>query len=155
MKKLLIAGLLIAAAPAWVLAQSAGKVPSGNCYNDWEIMFRQRGGKPVTDGTHEVIIALEKDGASHCFMGKTTVQGGRIVGPTFVQKEDGTYEPVGKKLDPSLFIDGRDVSLIDNASSQVLRTTDGETGKFYFYKFLNEKVKANKVAPSPAELIKN
>jgi hypothetical protein len=154
MKKLLITGLLTVAAP-WALAQSAGKVPSGNCYNDWEVIFRQRGGKPVTDGTHEVVIAIEKDGASHCFMGKTTVQGGRIVGPTFVQKEDGTYETIGKKLDPSLFIDGRDAALIENASSQVLRTTDGETGKVFFYKFLNDKVKANKVAPSPAELIKN
>ncbi len=155
MKKILVAGLIMVAAPAWVMAQSQGKVPSNNCYSDWETLFRQRGGKAVPDGAHEVIIAVEKNGTSHCFMGKTTVQGGRIIGPTFVQKEDGSFEPVGKKLDPSMFNAERDVSLIENASSQLLKTIDGETGKLYFYKFLNDKVKANKTAPSPSELIKN
>jgi hypothetical protein len=132
---------------------------SKDCFREWLTVFRSRGAKPVTDGTQEVIITLRGQTSNECFMGKIEVLNGKIVLPLWIQKDDGSYEPnssIGKKIDPefaSTMTQDELFSITDGMTIS-FRTQEGDFGRLFFYKFLNDKPKSNKVAPSPSALIK-
>jgi hypothetical protein len=164
-KKLLIAILLLAVImPVWAQTKGTGSsakaTPTKDCFREWLDLFRDRGGKPVTDGTQEVIITLRRQEKSVCYLGKIEVVSGKIKPPLWVQKEDGSYDTfaaMGKKLDPEFTanIGEDDLFAITDGTSISFRTSEQEYGRLFFYKFLNEKPKANKQAPPASALIKN
>lgn len=154
---LLSIGLLAQNPSSKPAAASAAK--SADCYDQWYAVFKDRGANPVADGSHEVIISLQHDGYSECFMGKIDVAGGKISSKLQVQKVDGSYEEFDKKLssvymgpEGSLKPELRDVV---NGMTAALSLSDGETIRLFFYKSLADKAKSNKKAPPPAALIKN
>ncbi|MBL7857587.1 MAG: hypothetical protein JNM57_07850 [Cyclobacteriaceae bacterium] len=145
-----------------VSGQTPAKKPatSGNCFAEWYNLFRERGAKPIADGSHEIIITIRTEESSQCYLGKADVENGKIKTPIYVQKQDGSYESyasLGKKLDPAWVASQNKETLyeITDGMSATFYTTDRETGKIFFYQSLNDKPKANKVAPPPSVLIKN
>jgi hypothetical protein len=164
----LLLGLLLFA-PLLSFAQQKGSgqkatpKASSDCFKEWYTIFRERGGKPVTDGTHEAIISLRNthDGTSKCYIGKIEVVNGRIKPPMWVQKVDGSYDTFaaisGKQLDPAFVksMSEEELLTISEGMSINMKTSDMEYGRVLFYTFLNDKPKALKEAPSPASLIKN
>ncbi|GAA0878547.1 hypothetical protein GCM10009119_15150 [Algoriphagus jejuensis] len=66
------------------------------CYLDYYSEFADRGASSVTDGEHEVVVSVIYQNSSECYMGKTTVKGGKLVVPVLVQKEDMAYVPLSK-----------------------------------------------------------
>ena len=143
--------------------KSATPRATSDCFKEWYTLFRERGGKPVPDGTHEVIISLRntQDGTSKCYMGKIEVANSKIKPPIWVQKVDGTYDTFaaisGKQLDPSFAksMSEDELLTISDGMSINMKTSDLEFGRVFFYTFLNEKPKALKEAPSPSSLVKN
>ncbi len=153
-KTILAFTILLFTAPAF--AQPA----NDDCFRNWYSLFRERGAKTVTDGTHDVVLSLRKDQYSECFMARVKVSGGLIVTPVLIAKEDGTYEEFsasGKKIDPA-FLQGKtdaDLLKITDGMSITFYTTDRETAKLFFYTFVNEPKKGNKIAPPVGDLVKN
>ncbi|MBL7861402.1 MAG: hypothetical protein JNJ65_09585 [Cyclobacteriaceae bacterium] len=138
-------------------AASAAK--SADCYDQWYALFKDRGANAVADGTHDVIISLQHDGYSECFLGKIDVASGKISSKLQIQKVDGSYDEFDKKLsstymspEGTLKSELRDVV---NGMTAALTLADGETIRLFFYKSLADKAKANKKAPAPSALIKN
>jgi hypothetical protein len=154
--------LMVLITPAFAQQKSASAKATApkDCFREWLDLFRERGGKPVSDGTQEVIITLRRSDKSVCYMGKIEVAGGKMKLPLWVQKEDGTFDTfaaMGKKLDPEFqaTTSEDDLLAITDGMSISFRTNEQEYGRLFFYKFLNDKPKANKTAPSPSSLIKN
>lgn len=163
LKKILITiCLMVMISPAFAQGKSASAKPAPpkDCFREWLDLFRERGGKPVSDGTQEVIITLRRSDKSVCYLGKIDVAGGKMKLPLWVQKEDGSFDTfgaMGKKLDPEFAAttSEEDLLAITDGMSISFRTNEQEYGRLFFYKFLNDKPKANKTAPSPSSLIKN
>ena len=133
--------------------------PSGTCFKDWYALFKDRGAKPIDDGTHEVIITLRSGDYSDCFLGKIDVVGGKISGKLHIQKMDGSYDEFDKKVSAAyqntegvLKEELRDIT---NGMSSSVTLADGEIIRLFFYKSIAEKPKANKKAPAPSVLVKN
>lgn len=132
---------------------------TGTCFKEWYGVFKERGAKPVPDGSHDVIITLRNGDYSNCFMGKVDVVNGKLAGKLQIQKMDGTYEEFDKKVSAAyqnaegvLKDELRDVN---NGMSASLTLTDGEIIRLFFFKYVEDKPKANKKAPAPAALVKN
>ena len=129
-----------------------------NCYAVWYDFMRTRGAKPVTDGTHDVVVAFKSGQECHCFMGRIAVSGGKIKPPLSIQAANGEYRTsaeLKKKLDPEFASDmGTDLWNILDGMSVLFRTADQESGRIFFYKFANKSTNGNREAPSPSELIK-
>jgi len=143
--------------PAFAQTKST---PSKDCFPEWLNLFRSRGAQPVTNGVQEVIITVRGQSGSQCYVGKIEVAEGKIKPPLWIQKDDGSFDTfgaMGKKLDPEFTgaMSEADLFAITDGMSISFRTTDGEYGRLFFYKFLSPKPKANKVAPSPSALIKD
>jgi hypothetical protein len=159
LKQICIAALLILfIAP--VFAQTKTAPPAGDCYGEWYTLFRERGAKTIPDGTQEIVISIRKDGYAQCFMGKVDVENGKMKMPVFIAKEDGSYQPLsetGLQLDPASLAGKTPDALtsITDGMSVTAYTTDHETVKLFFFKFVNDKPKKNKVAPRAATLVKN
>ena len=158
-EKILIAAVL-ALLSSPVLGQTKPAAAGKDCYGEWYTLFRERGAKPIPDGTHEIIISIRKDGYSQCFVGKVDVENGKLKLPVYIAKEDGTYETLadtGLKLDPtSVAAKTSDaVIVITDGMSVTAYTSDHETIKLFFYKFVNDKPKKNKVAAPVSALVKN
>jgi len=160
-KKILTAVLLMfVIAPVFAQTKPKPTPPaSKDCYGEWYSLFRDRGAEPVTDGTQEVIISIRKEGYSQCFMGKVAVAGGKIKLPVYVAKEDGSFETLaetGLKFDPAS--EGAKnpdaLTMITDGMSVTAYTTDQESIKLFFYKFISDKPKKNKVAPPASALVK-
>lgn len=155
LKKLILAfTIVLLAMPTFAQTEKS------DCFRDWYGLFRERGAKRVTDGTHEVVLSLRKDEYSQCFMAKVKVLSGQIVPPVLIAKEDGTYEEftaTGKKIDPAFLSGKSDTELlkITDGMSITFYTTDRETAKLFFYTFVNDTKKGNKVAPPVGDLVKN
>ena len=131
-----------------------------DCFRNWYSLFRERGANPVTDGTHEVVLSLRKEEYSECFMAKVAVKNGQIVPPLMIAKDDGSYEEfsaTGKKIDPAFSSGKTETELlkISDGMSITFYTTDQETAKLFFYTFVKEEKKANKIAPPVSELVKH
>ena len=130
-----------------------------NCYKQWLDAVAERGVKPVTDGTQEVVIAFKSKESCHCYLGKVEVVGGKMKAPLYVQTEGGDYKTfvaMGKKLDPEfLAVQGDALWQITNGMSVLFQTIDQEYGRVFFYKSINKNKQANKEAPSPSDLLNN
>ncbi len=157
-KKTLVTFLMfLLMAPAFAQTKTS---PAKDCFREWINLFRSHGAKTVTDGTHEVVVSLRSQSGSNCYMGKIDVVNGKLTAPLWMQKEDGSFETfreMGKSLDPEFAnMNPDEVAAITDGMSISFRTTDGEYGRIFFYKFLNDKAKPkNKIAPPPGALIKN
>jgi len=159
LKKTLIAALLmLLVSPAF--AQTKAPVAAKDCYGEWYTLFRERGAKPVPDGTQEIVISIRKDGYSQCFMGKVDVENGKLKLPVMIAKDDGTFETLaqtGLKIDPAS-VGAKDpdaLTTITDGMSITAYTSDHETVKIFFYKYVNAKGSKNKVAPPVGALVKN
>jgi hypothetical protein len=158
-KQTLIAAILVLLISP-VFGQTKPAPANKDCYGEWYTLFRERGAKPIPDGSQEIIISIRKDGYSQCFLGKVDVAGGKIKMPVYVAKEDGTFQTMGEtglKLDPASIAakDPDALTSITDGMSVTAYTTDHETVKIFFYKFVNDKPKKNKVAPPASTLVKN
>ena len=158
-KKTLIVGfLLLAVSP--IFAQTKAPATTKDCYGEWYTLFRERGAKPIPDGTQEVIISIRKEGFSQCFMGKVDVENGKLKLPVMIAKDDGSFETLaqtGLKIDPASTA-GKDpeaLTTITDGMSVTAYTADHETVKLFFYKYVNAKGAKNKVAPPVSALVKN
>ncbi len=166
--KLFLIALLLS--PVLAIAQQKSTPPkatpqsaTSDCFKEWYSLFQERGAKPVTDGTHDVVLTLRNttEGTSKCYMGRVDVVDGKLKRPIWVQKEDGTFDTFshmsGKRLEPafekSMVED--DLMAITDGMSINMKTSDMEFGRIFFYNFLNDKPKSLKQAPSPKALIKN
>ena len=147
------------AAPVKAQVDTTVMTTPTNCYKKWFDYFAERGAKPVTDGSHEVVISFKSGESCHCFMGKVEVSGGKIKPPLYVQTEGGDYKTftsLGKKLDPEFVLaQGAELYNVVNGMSVLFRTADQEYGRIFFYKLLSKDKQKNKEAPSPEELLKN
>ena len=157
-----ILALLFSLLSIGVFAQSSSGKPAtaNNCMNEWYSLFKERGSKPVPNGTHDVVIAVRKGDYSECFMGKAEVMDGKITGRPQVQKIDGTlaewdYRLSQNYLDAEGQVKNAALLEINNGMSAEVTLTDGENVRLFFYKFVADKPKANKKAPAPSVLIKN
>ena len=133
--------------------------PPANCYKQWTDVFAELGTKPLTDGSHPVVLAIKKKDECSCYMGKVEVVGGKIKAPLLIQTEGGTFKTfteMGKKLDSDfLEATGDGLWAITNGMSVVFQTVDQEYCRVFFYKSLNKNKQMSKEAPSPQELLKN
>ncbi len=157
-KTLLTVLLVMLLAP--VFAQTKPVPPAKDCFREWLDLFRSRSAKPIPDGTQEVIITLRGQTSSQCYLGKIEVANGKVKPPLWIQKDDGSFDTfgaMGKKLDPEFMgsMTEDDLLTITDGMTISFRTTDQDYGRLFFFKFLQDKPKANKVAPSPGALIKN
>ena len=155
-----ILAILLSFLSLGVFAQGASGKPatSGNCFNEWYSLFKERGAKPIPTGIHDVVIAVRKGDYSECFMGKVDVMDGRITGRPQVQKVDGSYADWDYRVSQAYYDnDGKlkaGVAEIHDGMSAEVTMIDGENIRMFFYKFIADKPKANKKAPSPSVLIK-
>ena len=162
--------ILLLVSPLLGFAQQKGgqqkgtpQASSSDCFKEWYTLVRERGGKPVTDGTHEVILTLRNttESTSKCYLGKDEVAGGKLKTPIWVQKEDGTFDTFaamsGKHLDPAFekSMTPDELMAINDGMSVNMKMSDMEYGRIFFYTFLNDKPKALKQAPSAKSLVKN
>ncbi|HEY5825822.1 MAG TPA: hypothetical protein VIT44_15715 [Cyclobacteriaceae bacterium] len=162
-KTILTAALLMLfISPVFAQTKAKAATPASkekDCYGEWYSLFRERGAQAIVDGTHEVIISIRKEGYSQCFMGKVAVAGGKLKFPVYVAKDDGSFETLaetGLRLDPAS--EGAKnpdaITTITDGMSVTAYTTDQESVKLFFYKFINDKPKKNKVAPPVSSLVK-
>lgn len=145
---------------AVAVVDTAVIVTPKDCYQEWYEKMRARGANPVTDGMHPVVITLKSESSGVCMMGKIQVTNGQIVPPLMVQQEDGEYiaaNLMGKKLDPGFTgtISADELYKVTDGMSILFRTASQEYGRLLFYTFAKKDKTANKVAPSPDELIKD
>ena len=129
------------------------------CYKEWYTLFKERGAKPIPDGMQDVIITLRNGDYANCFLGNIEVANGKLASKLQIQKMDGSYEEFDRKVSTNYQnADGvlkEEIRDISNGMSTPLTLTDGEVIRLFFYKFLADKPKAYKKAPSPAALLKN
>lgn len=157
MKSIVI--ILITFVSIGAIAQAKQTTPASDCRKEWFSLFKERGANPIADGAHEVIISIQTNDYSECFMGKIEVAGGKLAGKLQIQKVDGTYGEFDKKV--SEVYQNQEGVLKDelreihNGMSASLVAQSGETVRLFFFKSLADKPKANKKAPSPASLVKN
>ncbi len=145
---------------AVAVADTAVIVTPKDCYQEWYEKMRARGANPVTDGMHPVVITLKSESSGVCMMGKIQVTNGKIVPPLMVQQEDGEYiaaNLLGQKLDPGFTgtMSADELYNVTDGMSILFRTASQEYGRLLFYTFAKKDKTANKVAPSPDELIKD
>lgn len=145
---------------AVAVVDTAVIVTPKDCYQEWYEKMRARGANPVTDGMHPVVITLKSESSGVCMMGKIQVTNGKIVPPLMVQQEDGEYiaaNLMGKKLDPGFTgtMSADELYTVTDGMSILFRTASQEYGRLLFYTFAKKDKTANKVAPSPDELIKD
>lgn len=151
--------LLVSLFSTGLFAQSGAskQSASGSCFKDWYALFKERGAKPIEDGTHEVIITLRHADYAECFMGKIDVAGGKIVSKLSIQKVDGSYAEFDKRVSEayqnSEGVLKEEMRSINNGMSAPVVLLDGESIRLFFYKSLGDKPKANKKAPAPSALV--
>ncbi len=147
MKRIAFTLTLVATAMMSAMAQTSN---TGNCFDEYFSLFRQRGAKKVTDGDQAIVVALKKDNIGRCFMGKVAVKNGEIVPPVYIEKSDGSFEEFKPEISPAF----ANVSLemrrkIEDGMTITFITSENESLKGFFINFLADKPKANKLAPPP------
>lgn len=121
---------------------------SGNCYQDYAKVFETRGAEEVADGTYDdVVITIRKGTFADCFIGKVTVEGGKIDGNNIqIQMIDKTFEQLEKKSKYDKFLN------ITNGISKTMVTVEDELINVMFVKSIKPKKKAYNRAPMPSML---
>lgn len=145
---------------AFAQSTQAKPVASKDCFNEWYALFKDRGAKPIPTGIHDVIISFRHGDYSECYLGKVDVIDGKISGRPQVQKVDGTFQEWDKRISSNYVDEAGNIKAtalleIHNGMSAEVSLADGETVRLFFYKFIEDKPKANKKAPSPSTLVKN
>jgi len=138
MKKILLQLLLIFTAVTGLNAQS--QVEVSNCYNDYYKAFRDRGAKPVPDGSTQVVVAIRKDGMCSCLMGIITVRNGVPVNDLLIAKEDSSY--IKFAFTPhTKYTTGEAnfTNFIANGMSPTYYSSNEELINLFFIKYLNDK----------------
>jgi hypothetical protein len=133
---------------------------TGGCYAEYFQIFSERGAKPIPNGNHDVVISIIYKGESQCYFGKAKVENGKMVPPVQIQKEDLSYAPLStvyRNLDQEWLARQNPETLYDivDGMSRRFYSEDQQTGRIFFYTFINEKPKSNRRAPSASSLIKN
>tara|TARA_R110002049_G_scaffold16388_8_gene65350 strand:- start:6540 stop:6971 length:432 start_codon:yes stop_codon:yes gene_type:complete len=142
MRTLLIAALTL-------LSTSFSTAQEGsNCYQDYAKVFETRGADEVADGTYDnVVITIRKGTFADCFIGKVTVEGGKINGNNIqIQLIDKTFEQLEKKSKYDKFLN------ITNGISKTMVTVEDELINVMFVKSIKPKKKAYNRAPMPSML---
>ncbi|WP_439475162.1 hypothetical protein [Algoriphagus formosus] len=130
------------------------------CYSDYYIEFYNRGADLPTDGEYEVVISVIMDGQSDCYLGKATIQNGQLSNPVYIQKTDGSYQPMSrmfKALDPE-WVAARDEASIRQVSdgmSTLFYTVDRHWIRLFFPSLIAGQSMANKKAPPAKEMLKS
>lgn len=150
MKKFSLTLICLICLTAGLMAQGSKPSPAaGDCFNDYNNLFRERGSKSVTDGVHASVIAIRKDNTSSCFAGKVEVKNGEFVPPIFIENADGTFDELKRELIPAYeSVPAANKRKIVDGTSITFLTTDGEEIKVFLTGFLQAKPKAHKPAPS-------
>lgn len=129
------------------------------CYSDYYIEFHNRGASQPSDGEHEVVISVVYNNKSECYMGKATIQAGKLIRPVYVQKTDGTYATLNR-----MFKDFDQTWLAQQDPQTLNEITDGMSALFvsqeqyrvrlFFPGLLNTNSVVNKKAPPASDLVK-
>lgn len=121
---------------------------SNNCYQDYAKIFETRGADEVADGTYDnVVITIRKGTFADCFIGKVTVEGGKIDGNNIqIQLVDKTFEQLEKRSKYDKFLN------ITNGISKTMVTVEDELINVMFIKSIKPKKKAYNRAPMPSML---
>jgi len=129
------------------------------CYTEYYGAFVNRGAQVVSDGEHEVVISIIYQNTSNCYMGKSTVKGGKFVNPVLIQKENNTYAPINtifKNIDQIWLAQQDQATLyeINDGMSKMFKTDQGYFVQMFFPAFINSNSGVNKKAPPASELLK-
>lgn len=129
------------------------------CYVDYYSAFINKGAKPVTDGQHEVVVSVLHQWKSECYIGRTTVKGGKLVLPVELQKDDLSFAPIStvfRDLDHAWLLKQNQETLYDVASgmSKMFVTQEGYYVQIFFPDFINTNSGVNRKAPSASEMFK-
>lgn len=129
------------------------------CYSDYYIEFHNKGAIQPKDGEHEVVITVIYNNKSECYMGKATIEGGKLVRPVYVQKTDGTYATLNrmfKDFDQSWMAqqDPKTVFEIVDGMSALFLSQEQYRVRLFFPELLNTNSVVNKKAPPASELTK-
>ncbi|NVJ86908.1 MAG: hypothetical protein HWE15_11420 [Algoriphagus sp.] len=132
------------------------------CYSDYYIEFYNRGANKATDGEYEVVISIinTNNSQSECYMGKATVQNGKLMTPVYIQKTDGSYMPLNrmiKALDQN-WLDSQDMNTISDVSdgmTTLFYTQEKYWVRLFFPSLINSKSVSNQKAPPAKELLKS
>lgn len=129
------------------------------CYTDYYIEFHNRGASQPKDGEYEVVISVIQNNQSECYMGKATIQGGKLVRPVYIQKTDGTFSTLTR-----MFKDFDQTWLAQQDPQTLNEVTDGMSSLFvsqeqyrvrlFFPSLLNSNSVVNKKAPPASEMLK-
>lgn len=129
------------------------------CYSDYYIEFHNRGASQPKDGEYEVVITVIQNNQSECYMGKATIQGGKLVRPVYIQKTDGTFSTLTR-----MFKDFDQTWLASQDPETFNEVTDGMSALFvtqeqyrvrlFFPSLLNSNSVVNKKAPPASEMLK-
>ena len=142
-----------------VQAQTVSPQSVEGCYMGYYTTFSERGADLVTDGEHDVVISIVKDGKSECYFGKAKVKDGKFLSPVMIQKDDMSYVPLAsvfKSLDQNWISQQDPTTLYDinDGMSKMFYAEDNLSGRMFFYTFVHNKPRANRRAPSADILIK-
>lgn len=129
------------------------------CYIDYYSAFANKGGSPVTDGEHEVVISIIYQNNSECYMGKATVKGGEFIPPVLIQKDDMSYASLAtifKNIDPLWLAQQDQETLyeIHDAMSKLFISQQQYMVQMFFPDFINKNSGVNLKAPPVNELLK-
>lgn len=129
------------------------------CYIDYYSAFANKGGSPVTDGEHEVVISIIYQNKSECYMGKATVKDGKFITPVLIQKDDMSYAALAtifKNIDQTWLAQQNPDTLyeIHDGMSKMFVSQQQYMVQMFFPDFINKNSGVNRKAPPASELLK-
>lgn len=129
------------------------------CYSDYYIEFHNRGATQPKNGEYEVVITVIQNNQSECYMGKATIQDGKLIRPVYIQKTDGTYSTLTrmfKDFDQTWLAqqDPQTINEVIDGMSALFVSQEQYRVRLFFPSLLNTNSVVNKKAPPAAELLK-
>lgn len=142
------------------VSTNVSSIETVGCYGEYFQIFSERGAKAIPNGNHDVVISIVHNGESQCYFGKAKIENGRLIPPVQIQKDDLTFVPLStlyRNLDQEWLGKQNPETLYDivDGMSKTFYSEDKQTGRVFFYTFINDKPKSNRKAPSASVLIKN
>jgi hypothetical protein len=129
------------------------------CYSDYYIEFHNRGASAPTDGEYEVVISVIYNNQSECYTGKATIQGGKLVRPVYVKKNDGTFSTLTRMFrdfDQTWLAqqDPQTLNEVSDGMSSLFVTQEQYRVRLFFPSLLATNSVVNQKAPPVGELTK-
>ena len=141
MRKLLLPILFLTLSVS-SFAQDKAEEKEKTCYDKYYEVFKKRGADPVADGMHRnVIISVKDEYGTRCFLGKTRVEGGKVVA-IWIKFSDETYD----LFEANDFKDNKGAG-IKNGISLAWTTKEGKTLNVIFKENIKPKRLEYKEAP--------